>query len=1275
MSHEIDGDNKGIKDSSNSNNCSNSNHSKSISNSVQQQQSQFKTISNITDLSDEQQDDIFKNNIIDDQKIKEIYDYYSNGKNGLDDDTVLDDVYYTLEYDIEDYNLYIQAKAQIQQNTMKQRQKQLTPDDSNGDNIGNNNICTSEPNPQAILDSIDSALESCNEMIQKRKDIYKSIDNRHKLQSKLTEWLSLQKRKQQEVEIVNKFLQEKKNFEEQQSLILQQHQYNLSILEQQQQQQQQQQLLQQQQQSPILEDIKSQSPSTVSSQMMMTMMDDDSKNKKRGRPTAGTVRIYRSLLTDVKVPSKKWIGCKYEGQEDFYESLDSVLTQLKATEYAYPFLHKVKPSEAPNYYDIIKKPMDISLMGKKLKKLEYLSKLEFQFDLNLIITNCRIYNTDPSSRIYVDHANQLEIKSRELMKNIKDLDFNPPSTSHQFQSNNISSNSTSINISPSNQSTSSNTPSPMNIDDTPPMPNQPVSKNTTKSLKNLKPISSKNTPPHGSTPPFTPNIISSPTTPISAPNSPYENDSHIDQKMTTPISVTPNNSSTTATVTNSNSSNLNGNSPTITITTSPNNIYFNISKLESVPLPPPAKAPLETIKESSKEIQDHILNLEKQLQAIPPQDQLEEDIKSLSAKIVDQQLLQERLQQDHQIQIQLQIEKQQLLDLQLQQQKEEQELLEQQQQQQQSGGVEPLKPVKQPEMLPKKLQRYRNETKDYRVHKLQYFIEQSNLPFQHRFAFIRSPSLMNTFYQLENNNHNSFQQLMPNVDSDINIATSTQLMDLQLMKKNIGFFPEFTHMSNSIPNCLPKNQNSCTKSSFKYIINNNNNSSSKNNNSNNLSTDDNNNNNNNNSIISKEIVYSMLGKSIASVLNQDSHYEGTTQETLNLLIDVTEGFITKLGKSINAHYSVYGQNEKNPPKLILNALLAKTFANPLGVLSLREYLKQSKKPKDYSLPCEIYELYDKQVSEDTNGQDGDVEMTQSNDSNNNLVENEPMGLFGKFPKHIEESADISLFIDPRPRIVQPSQHLTMQQNYNLQQPSLMHSKSAPQIINHSQVPQHLQQQQYNFQQQVGGQKPIPQPPNMMNKTQTLNYNQGAIGLPTQQQMQPNQVYVGTNQNHILQNPNGQFTTTNTAIPNQYQQPSQPLNPSIPNQVFLPNQNFPYPNASSTGASMINNQNVPLMNNNLPNNISSTQQQQPTTNNNNNNHLSPKKSSSKKDKSDKSKHKTKKEKSEKDHQKNSNTPSTPTTSTVEQVPTLETAPAIPSVPEKKKRGRPHKKQVQ
>ena len=109
------------------------------------------------------------------------------------------------------------------------------------------------------------------------------------------------------------------------------------------------------------------------------------------------------------------------GQEQLYESLEKVLNDLRNfTDHSLPFLKPVQKKEAPDYYDIIKKPMDLGTMAKKLKAQQYNSKEEFVTDLNLIWSNCMLYNTVPDS-IYRRHASSMKRKAYELMKKVPDI--------------------------------------------------------------------------------------------------------------------------------------------------------------------------------------------------------------------------------------------------------------------------------------------------------------------------------------------------------------------------------------------------------------------------------------------------------------------------------------------------------------------------------------------------------------------------------------------------------------------------------------------------------------------------------------------------------------------------------------------------------------------------------------------------------------------------------------------------------------------------------------
>jgi transcriptional activator SPT7 len=104
----------------------------------------------------------------------------------------------------------------------------------------------------------------------------------------------------------------------------------------------------------------------------------------------------RSLISDVRKNRSKWANEDKVGQEELYESMEKVLMELKACEHAHPFLQRVNKREAPDYYSVIKQPMDIGTMMKKLKQFAYKSKKEFVDDLMLIWSNCLKYNADPA---------------------------------------------------------------------------------------------------------------------------------------------------------------------------------------------------------------------------------------------------------------------------------------------------------------------------------------------------------------------------------------------------------------------------------------------------------------------------------------------------------------------------------------------------------------------------------------------------------------------------------------------------------------------------------------------------------------------------------------------------------------------------------------------------------------------------------------------------------------------------------------------------------------
>jgi transcriptional activator SPT7 len=60
----------------------------------------------------------------------------------------------------------------------------------------------------------------------------------------------------------------------------------------------------------------------------------------------------RLLMNEVRKNRSKWASEENVNQEELYEALEKVLTELKAhTEYSTPFLTRVNKRDAPDYYN------------------------------------------------------------------------------------------------------------------------------------------------------------------------------------------------------------------------------------------------------------------------------------------------------------------------------------------------------------------------------------------------------------------------------------------------------------------------------------------------------------------------------------------------------------------------------------------------------------------------------------------------------------------------------------------------------------------------------------------------------------------------------------------------------------------------------------------------------------------------------------------------------------------------------------------------------------
>ncbi|OII71840.1 uncharacterized protein cubi_00648 [Cryptosporidium ubiquitum] len=105
--------------------------------------------------------------------------------------------------------------------------------------------------------------------------------------------------------------------------------------------------------------------------------------------------------------------------ESYSREYNEVLSQLRELQDSEAFLEPVnwKKLGLDDYPDIVKNPMDLKTVGKKVKANFYSKAEQFWADIDLIWHNCQLYNHE-SSDVY-----QQSIRMQEAANNLKDMLF------------------------------------------------------------------------------------------------------------------------------------------------------------------------------------------------------------------------------------------------------------------------------------------------------------------------------------------------------------------------------------------------------------------------------------------------------------------------------------------------------------------------------------------------------------------------------------------------------------------------------------------------------------------------------------------------------------------------------------------------------------------------------------------------------------------------------------------------------------------------------------
>jgi histone acetyltransferase len=94
-----------------------------------------------------------------------------------------------------------------------------------------------------------------------------------------------------------------------------------------------------------------------------------------------------------------------------------IVRKVEEQQFSWPFREPVDTNEVQDYLEVIKEPIDLSTIEKRIRKGDhYKSKKMLYADLMLMVNNCKLYNDEQST--YVECAKKLEAHLKTLFKTV-----------------------------------------------------------------------------------------------------------------------------------------------------------------------------------------------------------------------------------------------------------------------------------------------------------------------------------------------------------------------------------------------------------------------------------------------------------------------------------------------------------------------------------------------------------------------------------------------------------------------------------------------------------------------------------------------------------------------------------------------------------------------------------------------------------------------------------------------------------------------------------------
>jgi len=116
--------------------------------------------------------------------------------------------------------------------------------------------------------------------------------------------------------------------------------------------------------------------------------------------------------------AEEYLDLRKSKERSFLLQCQNIIDMMRKHKSAWPFLEPVNKDDVPDYYEVIKDPIDLRTIEKRLQAGHYVDKEVFVRDALRLFTNARIYNLPET--IYVKAANELEEFVTPYLNSLKD---------------------------------------------------------------------------------------------------------------------------------------------------------------------------------------------------------------------------------------------------------------------------------------------------------------------------------------------------------------------------------------------------------------------------------------------------------------------------------------------------------------------------------------------------------------------------------------------------------------------------------------------------------------------------------------------------------------------------------------------------------------------------------------------------------------------------------------------------------------------------------------